>query len=74
MHRVWEWWKRVAKKIGDFQARVILTLLYFIIIGPFALLVRWGADPLTLKKGPHQGWRPRPEPNETAMTRATNQF
>jgi hypothetical protein len=74
MRKLWEGWKGVAKKIGDFQARVILTLLYFIIIGPFALIVRWGADPLALKKGRPQGWRPKAEPNETVMKRATNQF
>ena len=54
--KLWSGWKRFAKKIGDFQARVILTILYFVIIGPFALIVRWGADPLSLKKGAQQGW------------------
>ena len=74
MRKMWEGWKRVAKRIGDFQARVILTLLYFIILGPFALIVRWGADPLSLKKGAHQGWRLKVEAKDPPMKRATNQF
>ncbi len=49
MKNFWKKWQRIAKKIGDFQARVILTTLYFVVIGPFALLVRWGADPFAEK-------------------------
>ncbi|MGE5304040.1 MAG: hypothetical protein ACM3TN_12055 [Alphaproteobacteria bacterium] len=72
--RLWERWKIVAKKIGDFQARVILSILYFIVIGPFALIVRWGADPLSLKTGAQPSWRPKAEAKEPAIKRALNQF
>jgi len=65
---------RVAKKIGDFQARLILTVIYFIIVGPFALILRWAADPLSLKKSVRQGWREKPEPKDSALKRAMNQF
>jgi hypothetical protein len=74
MRKLWEGWKRVAKRIGDFQARVILTLLYFMIIGPFALIVRWGTDPLSLKKGAQPGWRLKADSEDSPMKRATNQF
>ena len=74
MKKLWEKWQRIARKIGDFQARVILTLLYFVIIGPFALIVRWGADPLSLKKGAQQGWRLKAGTKDSPMKRATNQF
>ena len=70
----WEKWQRVARKIGDFQARVILTVLYFVMIGPFALIVRWGADPLSLKKGTLPGWRVKVDTEESPMKRALNQF
>ena len=69
----WEKWQRVARRIGDFQARIILTVLYFVIIGPFALIVRWGADPLSLKKGTLLGWRVKADTEESAMKRAMNQ-
>ena len=70
----WKKWQRVAKRIGDFQARLILTVFYFIIIGPFALIVRWGADPLSLKKNAHQGWRVKADTEGSPIKRAMNQF
>lgn len=74
MKKLWEKWQRVARKIGDFQARLILTVLYFIIIGPFALIVRWGADPLSLKRRGQRGWRPKAKVDGSPMNRALNQF
>jgi hypothetical protein len=71
---LWEWWKRVARRIGDFQARLILLLFYFLILGPFALAVRWGSDPLAIKAGNLPGWRPRAERAGAPMARATQQF
>lgn len=59
MKAVWRWWKRVAHRIGDFQARVILILFYFVVLGPFALAVRWKFDPLAMKPGAPRGWLPR---------------
>lgn len=47
---LWHAWQRVAKKIGDFQARLILTLFYFLIVLPTGLIARLFADPLALRK------------------------
>jgi hypothetical protein len=47
---LWQGWQRVAKKIGDFQARLILTLFYFLIVLPTGLIARLFADPLALRK------------------------
>lgn len=74
MKSFWEKWQRVARRIGDFQARVILTVLYFVIIGPFALIVRGVADPLSLKKGAHQRWRVKANVEGSPMKRAMDQF
>jgi len=74
MKNVWEWWKRVARKIGDFQARIILTIFYFIVLGPFALAVRWGSDPLAIKPSTPRGWYPKTEGKGTPIEQATNQF
>jgi hypothetical protein len=57
MRRAWDLWKRIAVKVGDFQARFLLTLFYFIVLGPFALATRWGSDPLGMKPGTPKGWR-----------------
>src|SRR5579871_2981577 len=47
---IWKLWPGVAKAIGNFQARLILTIIYAIIILPFGLLARLLADPLRIKK------------------------
>ncbi len=58
--RLWAGWKYIARKIGNFQARVILTVFYFTIALPFGTGARWLADPLHLKRrAAPSGWRAR---------------
>lgn len=71
---LWEWWKRVARRIGDFQARVLLILFYFLIAGPFALVVSRVSDPLAIKPNTPRGWRPRGSLEGEPMERARRQF
>ena len=52
MKAAWSAWKRLARKIGDFQARVLLTVLYAVVVLPFGVLARMFSDPLKLKKHP----------------------
>jgi hypothetical protein len=49
LKELWLGWTKIAKNIGDFQARLILTLFYFIFIIPIGLIARRFADPLALK-------------------------
>jgi hypothetical protein len=72
--RLWEWWKGTARKIGDFQARVLLVVFYFVLLAPFALLVRLTADPLALKPRTARGWQVRVEGPLPPAKRATLQF
>jgi hypothetical protein len=58
LRAAWRWWTRVARRIGDFQARIILTVFYYVILAPFALILRRG-DPLGIGAGAPRGWRPR---------------
>jgi hypothetical protein len=72
LRRLWEGWKRVGRKIGDFQARLLLSLFYFVILAPFALVLRALADPLGLKR---PGWQPVDHATTgTALERAKRQF
>jgi hypothetical protein len=57
--QLWERWKRIARKIGDFQARALMTLFYFLILGPTAIALRWRTDPLAIKPGTPRGWTNR---------------
>lgn len=52
MKALWNAWKRLAHQIGNFQARVILTILYAIVILPFGLAARLFSDPLKIKHRP----------------------
>ena len=62
LKRFWAAWTRLAHKIGNFQARVLLTIIYCVVLLPIGLLVRLVADPLRIKKRPMQ-WLDHP--NET---------
>jgi hypothetical protein len=53
-------WKRFARRMGNFQARLLLGAMYFLLVTPFALLGRFGADPLAAPAGGGSRWRPRP--------------
>ncbi len=74
LRELWAAWKRVARKIGDFQARVLLTIFYFVLLAPFALLVRRTSDPLALKAGAQRGWGVREGPGEYTLEMARKQF
>ena len=45
----WARWKVIAQKIGNVQARVLLSLFYFVVVPPFALIVKGFSDPLGLR-------------------------
>ncbi|HMD97585.1 MAG TPA: hypothetical protein VKM93_09690 [Terriglobia bacterium] len=71
---LWEGWKRVAKTIGNFQARVLLAIFYFTLFCPFALAVRWSSDPLAIKANAPRGWQPLNPPDSSPLDRARKQF
>ena len=50
--RLWNAWKQIARRIGDFQARVLLTLIYVTLILPFGVIVRAFGDPLRIRRRP----------------------
>lgn len=74
--RIWEGWKKIARKIGDFNARVILTVFYLVLLMPFAILVKVFTDPLEIKKNTKKkGWQPKEEkPGVSPMESAARQF
>jgi len=72
--RLWEGWKKIAQIIGDFNARVILTVFYFVLLCPFALMLKLFTDPLEIKKKEHVGWHEKKEDGEiTPLERAAKQ-
>ena len=60
LRRFWAGWKEMAGYIGDFQARLLLTVFYFTVVVPFGLLARLALDPLRLRHQPAaSGWLKR---------------
>lgn len=49
MKGMWSKWKQYSRKLGGFQSRVLLYILYFIVIMPFALVAKIFTDPLRIK-------------------------
>ncbi len=70
-------WRRVkefARKVGDFQARVILSLLYLVIIGPHALVGKFFTDPLRLGAERLPEWLVRHRPVARTLAQSRRQF
>lgn len=47
---------RFSERFGQMLSRTLLTLLYFLLLGPFALLYRLVADPLHLRRRKAGNW------------------
>jgi saxitoxin biosynthesis operon SxtJ-like protein len=58
LRALWQAWKTVAARIGHFQSRLILVVLYFVVVGPLALVMRVAGDPLGIK-GTAPAWTER---------------
>lgn len=74
LRRFWAAWKRIGRAIGDFIGRLVLTLLYFTVVIPFGLGVRFFADPLEIKLPERPSmWRSRTSA-PASMDEASRQF
>lgn len=69
---LWAAWKKLAHKIGNFQARLILTVFYIILIAPLALVMHF-KDPLGIRhKSPE--WHDKQVTEGSPIQRALQQF
>jgi hypothetical protein len=57
-------WKRFSRAMGNFQSRLLLGGIYFVLLAPFALAARYSANPLAAPEGPSR-WRERGDPRDT---------
>ncbi|MEW5960007.1 MAG: hypothetical protein AB1801_19980 [Chloroflexota bacterium] len=65
LKKIWEGWKAFGRFIGNFLARIVLSIFYFTVFVPFGLGVRWFSDPLHIKSAPATLWRPRATGDQT---------
>jgi hypothetical protein len=61
----WHGWKAFGQFLGDWLARVVLTIFYFSVLIPFGVGVRLFGDPLHIKSMPEQLWRSRQTGDQT---------
>jgi hypothetical protein len=70
--RLWEGWKRLAHRIGDAQARVMLAVFYAVVVMPFALAVRALSDPMRFGAAP--AWLTKDPVGTDTTTYARRQY
>ena len=56
MVSLWRVWKHIARCMGEFQGRVLLTVLYALLVVPVGLILRLLADPLRRRRPPASNW------------------
>ena len=61
---LWKKWRAFGKMMGDFVARIFMTVFYFTLAVPFGVGVRLFKDPLR-QKSPRAEWLPRAEREDT---------
>jgi hypothetical protein len=55
------WWWRAARRLGDFNARLLLTVLFVVVFVPLGIIWRLtGKDPLARRRAAPGGWSPYP--------------
>lgn len=50
LRRIWHRWRAFSKRMGSFQSRTMLSLFFFVIVSPAAVLIKVLGDPLRIKK------------------------
>lgn len=45
-----------TERFGNMVSRIFLTLIYYVVLGPFALLYQLAADPLHIKQRKDGNW------------------
>ena len=50
LRNAWELWKRFGQFLGDWLARIVLTIFYFTVFVPFGLGVTLLSDPLRIRQ------------------------
>jgi len=56
LRAIWATWKRIGQFIGDFIARLVLSLFYLTLFVPFGVGVRLFGDPLDIKAKSNPSW------------------
>jgi hypothetical protein len=73
LRKFWKAWKAFGHFMGNMVARVVLSLFYFTIFVPFAVVARLFTDPLGLKNSHENFWLARSTADQT-LNEVARQF
>jgi hypothetical protein len=68
LHRLWARWKVIARTVGNFQSRVLLSIFYFFFLAPFGVGVRLSSDPLRLRRQYRSHWQRKENRGDPSRT------
>ncbi len=71
---LWARWKAFGHMLATIQSRVLLFAFYYVILGPFALVMRAFSDSLRLRPVARASWLQRAAPNGDIAVLARRQF
>ena len=72
---LWHTWKGFARRMGNYQSRVLMVLIYFTVVLPFGLGVRLLADPLGVREARGtSNWQLKELPVKPSIEEAREQF
>jgi hypothetical protein len=72
---LWARWKIIGHKIANFQARLLLSVFYFVVVGVFAIGRKiFFSDPLNLRPGKARTWLDRQSFDSDPWIFARRQF
>jgi len=74
MGKIWKFWKQINNKLIDKESSLLLSLLYFILIGPFACVYKLFSDPFNLKIESQSFWFVKNSENIQTLKKLQNQF
>ena len=60
---IWKWWIKFIEIFGTVQMVIVLTVMFWILVVPLGLVVRWFEDPLGKRKPTETNWRYRNKPS-----------
>lgn len=71
---LWARWKILGQRLATFQARLLLSVFYYIVFAPFALALKTFSDPLRLRPASSDTWLERAPGDADNATLAKRQF
>jgi hypothetical protein len=72
---VWDAWRAYSHRAADYQAQVLLSLVYYLVLGPSVLLARlFGTRLLDLDRGQRPSYWIERKPLDKSLSAMERQF